>query len=360
MNVEDIKKDIEQNKLSNKDVNELLLEVSWIEYPDLIRKLLAYRSEPEKAAATVKTDEDVKNEWRIEKLPNGTLKLVAYKGNDEIVQIPDTIGKAKVTELGDFVLSLNQPGIKKEMKEARARIKSVIIGDSVKKIGVSAFESCENLESISLPKKIKELPENCFTGCINLKRFVIPETVKKIGIGVFSNCKALETVGISSSMVEIPPHTFEECTKLKNIEWGTNINKIGYAAFRRCESLTEIIIPEGVTNFSGERYYSVNAETFLGCKRLKKVVLPETVTKINGWAFEYCESLVDINIPKKLTSIGCCAFRGCKKLSDLIIPETVTKIDSSFSECKKLTLHVKSDSYAAKYAEKRKINYIEE
>lgn len=266
MKIEDIKKNIEQCKLSIKDVDKLLLEVSWIEHPDLIRELLAYKSEPTKAAATFKTEEEIKNEWKTEKLSDGTLKLVSYKGTDEVVEILEMIGKAKVSELGDFVLAMNQPRIKKEMKEARARIKSVIIGDFIKKIGASAFEGCEGLEQVSLSQGITELPEKCFSGC----------------------------------------------------------------------------------------------------KKLKKVILPETMTKISECAFEDCENLVDINIPKELVSIEDWAFRNCRKLADLTIPETVTKIPENqgwggpFSGCKKLTLHVKADSFAEKYAKKNEINYVEE
>lgn len=369
MKIEDIKKNIEQCKLSIKDVDELLLEVSWIEHPDLIRELLAYKSEPTKAAATVKTEEEIKNEWKTEKLSDGTLKLVSYKGTDEVVEIPEMIGKAKVSELGDFVLAMKKPRIKKEMKEARARIKSVIIGDFIKKIGASAFEGCEGLEQVSLPQGITELPEKCFAGCIKIKEFVIPETVKKMGDGVFCGCESIESITLSPALTEIPPITFAGCFKLKAIDLGSSIKKIGYAAFRRCEALSEILIPAGVTNFSGSKkyqYWSSGAETFSGCKKLKKVILPETMTKISESTFEDCENLVDINIPKELVSIQYCAFRNCRKLADLTIPETVTKISDSqiwggpFSGCKKLTLHVKADSFAEKYAKKNEINYVEE
>ena len=90
------------------------------------------------------------------------------------------------------------------------------------------------------------------------------------------------------------------------------------------------------------------------------------MTKISESAFKDCENLVDINIPKELVSIQYCAFRNCRKLADLTIPETVTKISDSqiwggpFSGCKKLTLHVKADSFAEKYAKKNEINYVEE
>ena len=102
MKIEDIKKNIEQCKLSIKDVDELLLEVSWIEHPDLIRELLAYKSEPTKAAATVKTEEEIKNEWKTEKLSDGS--------------IPEEDIKRMIAESYDLVVGKDKARIIVELK----------------------------------------------------------------------------------------------------------------------------------------------------------------------------------------------------------------------------------------------------
>jgi len=62
------------------------------------------------------------------------------------------------------------------------------------------------------------------------------------------------------------------------------------------------------------------------------------VKVIANKAFCFCESLVNINIPKGITSIGNGAFSDCKSLTNINIPNTVKSIgDDAFSECKGLT-----------------------
>ena len=41
---DDIYKELEENKLTIRQVDKLLFDTSWLEYPDLIRKLLAYKN----------------------------------------------------------------------------------------------------------------------------------------------------------------------------------------------------------------------------------------------------------------------------------------------------------------------------
>ena len=62
------------------------------------------------------------------------------------------------------------------------------------------------------------------------------------------------------------------------------------------------------------------------------------VKVIANKAFCFCESLVNINIPKGITSIGNGAFSDCKSLTNINIPNTVKSIgDDAFSGCKGLT-----------------------
>lgn len=120
----DVEKRIIEKSLSLKEADDLLLEISWLEEPELIRKLLAYKNMPQDFASVAeKTEAEIKAEWKTEKLPDGTLRLASYKGNDEIVIVPEKIGKTAVSELGNQVFAVTQPRIKKEMKENRARIK---------------------------------------------------------------------------------------------------------------------------------------------------------------------------------------------------------------------------------------------
>lgn len=314
--IKDIERKIEEKTLSLKEVEDLLLETSWLDEPELIRKLLAYKTlSQDSLPMAKKTDAEVKAEWKTEKLPDGTLRLVSYKGNDTVVIVPEKIGKVLVTELGSYVFSVNQPRIKKGQKENRAKIKEIRMSDSVREIGIGAFSGCEQLEKVTLSNSITMISDETFADCKKLNLISIPESVKQIG----------------------------------------------RIAFNHCESLEQIIIPEGVKRFyttSNVEYWDY-IETFGGCINLKKVVLPDSMTEISGYSFLRCTSLTDIQLPLNLEIIEKAAFYGCKKLSVLTIPRSVKQISKdTFGECKKLTLHVTAGSYAEQFAIKAGIQYV--
>lgn len=108
------------------------------------------------------------------------------------------------------------------------------------------------------------------------------------------------------------------------------MTNIGEWAFGYCSSLTQINIPNSVT--------SIGESAFSGCTSLTQVNIPNSVTYIGGWAFDDCTSLTQVSIPDSVTSIGSNAFKGCKSLTQINIPNSVTSIgDRVFSWCSSLT-----------------------
>ena len=108
------------------------------------------------------------------------------------------------------------------------------------------------------------------------------------------------------------------------------VKVIANKAFCFCESLVNINIPKGIT--------SIGNGAFSECVSLKSINIPDNVTSIGDSAFSGCESLTSINIPDGVTSIGEGAFEGCGSLASINIPDSVTSIgDCAFSYCKSLT-----------------------
>lgn len=59
-----------------------------------------------------------------------------------------------------------------------------------------------------------------------------------------------------------------------------------------------------------------------------------TVTEVESFGFIDSESLVDVQLPPTLTSIGESAFRNCLSLGEISIPETVTTLMAkAFAGC---------------------------
>ena len=265
---------------------------------------------------------------------------------------------------------------------------TVIIPETVQKIGNYVFMNCEKIKNINLPANLKSIGKTCFQGCISLTGLFIPQSVESIGGGIFGDCDALQSVeiedennnfifkdgilydvknGILVSAVNslisekvivdectktIDYYAFADCDNLYEIEIPQGVVNIGEKAFARLDNLKNIDIPDSVTNITTLAFYRCNGlvsvqvpgsvtaiknGTFRECNNLKKVILNEGITGIEQYAFYDCELLEEISIPGTVTTVGNSAFYRCKNLKNIEIPEGVTKIDgSAFIFCSSL------------------------
>lgn len=67
-----------------------------------------------------------------------------------------------------------------------SHVTSVVIPDSVTKIGMFSFFKCEDLVHVAIPVSVTEIGPVAFGGCTNLADITIPDSVTFIGEGAFS------------------------------------------------------------------------------------------------------------------------------------------------------------------------------
>lgn len=80
------------------------------------------------------------------------------------------------------------------------------------------FYACNSLESIEIPKNLKEIGSNAFGFCENLKSIVIPEGVNFIGSNAFANCNKVK---IYTEIASIPSGWAEDWNPdSREVEWG--------------------------------------------------------------------------------------------------------------------------------------------
>ena len=139
------------------------------------------------------------------------------------------------------------------------KLKSVILPDSVQKIGMCAFTGAYNLEEAFIPEGVKVIETQAFMHCRKLKSVTIPDSVYRIGFGLFNDCNMLATVEISENhpvyevkdLVLIDKRTKEIISSAGRIEGvytvPEGIQSIATVAFQECDFMTEIIIPDSVT-----------------------------------------------------------------------------------------------------------------
>ena len=99
------------------------------------------------------------------------------------------------------------------------------------------------IEELTILDGFKEIPENAFRDCPNLKKVEIQgESVKKIGDGAFYGCGNLADVTLQEGLEEIGEFAFFHCEKLPIIKIPNSVKNIGDGAFVGCKTLQTIYI----------------------------------------------------------------------------------------------------------------------
>ena len=327
---------------------------------------------------------------------NGGYILKSYKDENKEIIIPDTIGKKKVTAIGEYCFSPDQERLSKNIRAIREKITSVLIPECVQEIRNNAFSGCSSLTSVTIPDSVTSIGDCAFYGCSSLTSVTIPNSVTSIESSAFEDTPWLENysndfvivgngclikykgkescISIPDSVTSIGDWAFEDCSSLTSVMIPDSVTSIGYSAFRDCYSLTSVTIPNSVTSIECDAFESTpwlenysNDFVIVGNGCLIKykgkescISIPDSVTSIGDCAFYGCSSLTSVTIPISVTSIGDNAFYNCKSLANITIPDSVTRIERyAFDDSKDLTITAKAGSCAAEYAHNRKIKLIE-
>ena len=276
-------------------------------------------------------------------------KIVKFIGDETEVVIPEG-----TTVIGGFAF-------------LDSILTSVVIPEGVTVIEGCAFWDCRSLTSVVIPDSVEEIGDRVFMGCTALKEWSISSAhpyYKTDGVGLLTKdgkkllaCLAsVKEYRVPDGVTEIGNWIFSDYSSLTSVILPESLTVIGIMAFNGCESLTSVVIPEGVTVIGSSAFSFCNLTSviipdsvkeigdgaFGGTPLLewsvssahpyfksdgvglltkdgKKLVaclasakeyrIPEGVTEIQGNAFECCESLTSVTIPKSMKVIGDWAFQ---------------------------------------------------
>ncbi len=178
-------------------------------------------------------------------------------------------------------------------------------------------------------KTVTEIAGEAFSGG-TFSSVAIPEGITSIGALAFARCSNLTSVDIAETnknYVAIDNVIYTKDMKTlvlvpasrTSYKIPATVTKID-GAFNYCDKLTEVYLPKTVTD--------LGVSTFRGCKSLRKLTLPDSITKIPGSMCMYCSALEEVIIPETVTEIGSDAFYDCVFLEKVTVPDSVKTIGS--------------------------------
>lgn len=100
---------------------------------------------------------------------------------------------------------------------------------------------------VSVPYGVKEINDDAFNSCKNIRSVSLPDTVKRIGSGAFLGCKRLESINLGS-VSRIGHEAFCGCHRLKGAELGHGAD-VADTAFTDCDTMADengFVIVNGV------------------------------------------------------------------------------------------------------------------
>lgn len=253
-----------------------------------------------------------------------------------------------------------------------------IIPDSVTEMGENVFNQCNKLSSLTIGSGLETLPNNMCDSCFALENITIPSTVKTIGENAFYNCNGPARLDIPASVTTIGAYAFYGLDNLEEVYFhGSLPPACGTCIFSAINELYIYVPSQSFSAYTSSSYeglsecrqrmiaydYGANkplfyelryrtsddeiidyyfyvddfGATFIDQKYDSSedcIVMRfnAPVTEIPDNAFDRESTLLSIDIPNSVKTIGQSAFLVCKNLTTLTIPSSVQSIaDNAFS-----------------------------
>lgn len=217
-----------------------------------------------------------------------------------------------VTEIGDSAFRGRGSG----------RIERVVLGNSIVRIGSSAFYNCNSMTSVVLPESLVSLGESAFQGCSSLTEIELPAGVTSIPDFAFSYCGALRSVRFDGRISTIGNSAFYSCGSLASLEAPEGLTSVGEYAFGLCGSLSSVTFGDGLGYIGSDAFYK--------CGALTDVTFgAATSLTLENRSFELCTGLGSVELPEGTVSVGARAFSGDSSLAEISLPESLEKIGSN-------------------------------
>ena len=128
-----------------------------------------------------------------------------------------------------------------------------------------AFEDNETITAIdfSKSKKLSTIGLKSFASCVNLSgTLTLPNSVRSIGLGAFERCSSLNEVVINSSVQSIPQQCFNRCSSLSTVYLSPSVDLVGRRIIKNYGYLDDVYFTTTVNYISDTAFLNSNYVCF--------------------------------------------------------------------------------------------------
>jgi len=179
------------------------------------------------------------------------------------------------------------------------------MGNSVTRIGDSAFEDCTGLTAVTIPDSVSSIGYGAFQGCIGLQAIYFLGNAPGLGASAFTGASG-STVYFMGGATGWGATLGGRPTVDQQYAYTIAYGQITITGYTGPDSA--LILP---TTLNGLPVTFIGDSAFKGLTGLTRVTIPASVTRIEDSAFEGCTGLTGVTIPASVTRIGDSVFHGC-------------------------------------------------
>ena len=257
-------------------------------------------------------------------------------------------------------------------------LKGIKMPNSIKIIGESAFESCENLSKVYFSNSLEKIDALAFRYCDNIKEIQLPESLKEIHLQAFSFCKSLKELYLPNNLeyvskdIVLYEHANKKIFKTYKGYGYLGSKENPYLLLAHCidNSIEDVIVHNDCKYLASNANLSIKTITFsnsveyidmrMGSENLEHVYGNPKIKYIGSGVFynsvnlktlptlQYVEyfgisSFANCNIPYKdlnlqnVEYIGQYAFCGAKYLRSVTFGRNINNLESNIFSSTHLT-----------------------
>jgi len=225
-------------------------------------------------------------------------------------------------------------------------LRKVIINKNASYMGNNAFSDCTNISLENHSPHFKYIDGVLYnrdltqvyhyslgSGVTDVK---LQDGVRTVGRNSFWNAKMIESITIPKSVRQIGYNPFAYCLKASFVvysdKYATYNGALYTADFRELVCCTARVVVNGTIELHN-KLESIGRNAFTGCESLEYIILPKSVKTVARGAFSGCISLKEIEIPNSVEFVGDWVFNNCTALKKLKISKGMHLENNALKNC---------------------------